>query len=550
MGLDKSGLNNILFEEFDNISSERHIYMCNIATGVSRWSKGIVEYFGLPGEYMYDAGNIWAEHIHIEDRQKYIDEIDDVFAGRKEVHDMTYRARNKEGNYVLCSCHGRIMTDELGRTFFVGTINNYGILGNVDAITSLYNIYEFSNRMKMYRLQDKMKAVLEIGINNFSRINEVYGYDFGNKVLSNFATQIREAVKDKGGEVFRMDGVRFATCIDYEIRDKVREIYDAFRDIAHHKIIIDGTRVSLTISGGVAYYTQMYDERTIGNSLEYALHQSKYNKQGQLVIFEDSKYNDNINLSKSLEAIRDCAINGFEGFYMCYQPIVSSENHKVIGAEALLRWRKDPIGEVPPGVFIPWLENDPCFFDLSNWILKTSIMETKQLLEEYPDFVLNINLAYPQLSNPEFINCLSAILKETGYNPNNLCLELTERCRYLESNELRAVVDKMKSMGIKVALDDFGTGFSSLNILGVIPIDTLKIDRQFINNIQETQANQAIVQAVSECAKMLDIHVCTEGIETEEMIDFLKRYYVYSYQGYYFSRPIPIDDFVTKYSKK
>ena len=105
----------------------------------------------------------------------------------------------------------------------------------------------------------------------------------------------------------------------------------------------------------------------------------------------------------------------------------------------------------------------------------------------------------------------------------------------------------MKAMGIKVALDDFGTGFSSLNILCTIPIDTLKIDRQFIFDIQKSLPNQAVVQAVSECARTLNIQVCTEGIENEEMIRFLKRYPVYSYQGYFFSKPIPMEDFWAKY---
>ncbi|MGN0167824.1 MAG: EAL domain-containing protein [Acetatifactor sp.] len=546
MKLDKSGLDNILFEAFDDIGDRRHIYLCNMQTNMSRWSTGAVEYFGLPGEYMENAGEIWAQHVHPEDRQAYVNDIQEIFSGKKSVHHIDYRARNKAGEYVLCTCHGKVLQDKNGIPLFAGTIENHGIFDRVDATTNLYNIYEFSSHMKAYRTEGKRVGILEIGINNFSGVNEVYGYTFGNRVLREFAGQMLDEVRGKG-KVFRMDGVRFACCLENATEESIRQVYNTLREIAHHKIIVDGTRVSVTISGGASFYTDIYDEYSIRNSVEYALHRSKHGKHGQLVIYEDRKYQDNYKILECMETIRDCAINGFDGFYLCYQPIVSSQSEKLIGAEALLRWRKEPIGEVSPGTFIPWLENDPCFFELGNWILKTAMTEAKPVIDKYPDFTLNINLAYPQLTNIEFIPHLKEILTETGFAPQNLCLEMTERCRQLETEELQAVVADMKAMGIRVALDDFGTGFSSLNLLCTIPIDTLKIDRQFIMDIQEKPTNQAVVQAVSECAKNLNIKVCTEGIENKEMIAFLKRYPVDSYQGFYYSRPIPMKDFLFKY---
>ena len=546
--IDKTGLDNILFEEFDDILSKKHIFLCNMLTGVSRWSKGAVEYFGLPGEYMEKAGLIWSEYIHPDDREVYLKEVDDVFTGRKTEHKIDYRAKNANGEYIICSCHGRVVKDtHTGIKFFLGTIENHVIIDRVDATTNLYNIYEFSNKMEYYKKNKIDISVLEIGINNFSNINDVYGYLFGNRVLREFASLIYSVVREAGGMIFRMNGVRFACCFTGNADEIIKELYDTLRKIAHHRIIIDGTRISVTISGGVSYFEQIHDENTVLNSVEYALYQSKHKKHGQLVIYEDKNYRDNYKTLECLETIKDSVMNGFEGVYLCYQPIISSDDERLIGAEALLRWHKEPIGEVPPGVFVPWLENDPCFFELGNWILRTAMLEAKSILVQYPDFVLNINLAYPQLSNSEFMTCLKEIIDETGFPPQNLCLELTERCRQLGTKELQVVVERLKSMGIKVALDDFGTGFSSLNLLCTIPIDTLKIDRLFILDIQESRANQAVVEAISECARKLNIHICTEGVENREMIVFLKRYPVYSYQGYYYSKPIPINNFKNKY---
>ena len=249
-----------------------------------------------------------------------------------------------------------------------------------------------------------------------------------------------------------------------------------------------------------------------------------------------------------MENIRNCIIDDFKGFYLCFQPIISAESETLIGAEALLRWRMEPFGEVPPGVFIPWLENDPSFFELGNWILKTALTEAKCLLEKYPDFVLNVNVAYPQMARHNFRDCVREILEKTGYPAENLCLELTERCRHLDVGYLRREIDYLKSLGIRFAMDDFGTGFSSLDLLAAIPVDTLKIDRGFIRDIETNKNNQHIVKAVTGCAQDMGVHVCLEGLEDRKMINFTKQYHVYSYQGYYFSRPIVMEEFRKRYN--
>lgn len=547
MEFDKSGLNNILFEEFKDSSSKKHIFICNMATSISRWSIGAVEYFGLPGEYMKDAGLVWSEHIHPDDRMRYLQDIQEVFAGKKEVHRLDYRAKNSKGDYVLCTCKGKVVLDEeKGDRLFIGTIENHGIRDNVDATTNLYNIYEFSNKMKSLKEQGKTVTILEIGINNFSEINEVYGYAYGNRVLSVFGEQLCDRMKDRGS-IFRMDGVRFACFFESVEKAELEAIYENLKQMAGYEIIVDGNKIAISISGGVVFRSRMYDEGSIQTSADYALSQSKHEYHGQLVFVEDKKISENFKTIECMSTIRSCILNKFDGFYLCYQPIMDAKEEQMIGAEALLRWKKEPFGEVPPGVFLPWLENDPCFFELGNWILRTALTETKTVLSQYPDFILNINLAYPQLSNMKFCDSLREIIRETGFPPENICLELTERCRQLGRDELLLVVQFMKALGIKIALDDFGTGTSSLNLLGFLPVDTLKIDREFIWNIKENRANQEIVKSVSECARKLDVKVCVEGLENREMIDFIKQYPVNSFQGFHFSRPIPLNQFCGKY---
>ncbi len=173
--------------------------------------------------------------------------------------------------------------------------------------------------------------------------------------------------------------------------------------------------------------------------------------------------------------------------------------------------------------------------------------ETKAVLDKYPDFILNVNIAYPQLARIQFRQSMTAILDITGFPADHLCIELTERCRQLQMRYLQQEIGYLKSLGIKLAIDDFGTGFSSLNLLKDLPVDTLKIDRGFVCDIQNNIANQEIVKAIAGCASSLNVHVCMEGLEDRDMIEYMKQYNPDSYQGFYYSRPIPMEEFKKKY---
>ena len=542
--VNRTELESRLFDGFAMASRRRYVYLCNMETGVSRWSRNAVEDFGLPGEYMEDAGMVWAQHIHPEDRDAYLKDIEAVFSGKKNHHDMDYRACNKDGEYVICTCRGNVLRGQGEEPdLFIGSIENHGIMDNVDAITNLYNIYEFGEYISKLDRSKQSLTILMVSINNFSEINDTYGYAFGNKVLREFGYRIRSVIK-KEDTLFRMDGVRFACCLLGCDEAEVKEIYQSIQEQGRHFLYVDGIQIAVTVSGGAVDYNYEYGEFSVQTSARYALEQSKRKYHGELVFFEKDLLRDNRKNLEIMNAIRNSIANNCEGFYLCYQPIVDSEEEKVIGAEALLRWKNDSFGEIPPGIFLPWLENDPSFWELGIWILKRALKETQPIIEKDPKFIINVNLAYPQLANTEFTGMVRNVLEETGFPAKNLCLELTERCRHLEADYLLKVILFLKRQGIKVAIDDFGTGFASLDLLAKIPVDTLKIDRGFIFNIQKNFASQAIVKAVTECAREMKIKVCMEGLEERDMIDFVKKYPVHSYQGYYFSKPIIMERFM------
>lgn len=547
MKLDISELDSQIFSAIADTSERRYVFMCNMRTNVSRWSKSAVEYFGLPGEYMYDAGSIWEEHVHPDDRTIYKEQIDDVFCGKSEGHYFEYRAKNKVGEYVTCTCIGKVLKGQDGKPdIFAGTIENHGIMDNVDATTNLYNIYEFGNKVHFGSTSGKNISVLMLGINHFSDINDIYGYDMGNVVLKTLAESFLDAVHHKGS-VFRMDGARFAFYFEEKDKEWVTQFYEELKRSVRKQQMLEGKPITITFSAGAVMLGENTDVHSIMTGLSYALSLSKHDKHGELVFFDtDTMGNGKRNL-ELLETLRHCVLHDCKGFYLNYQPIIGVENENIIGMEALLRWRDEQFGEVPPGVFIPWLENDACFYDLGNWILERACTEAKPIVEKCPEFIVNVNVAYPQMERIGFLEALSKILHKVGFPAKNLCIELTERCRTLEQGYLTKQIKEIKEMGIKVALDDFGTGFSSLNVLSYLPVDTLKIDRGFVAGIEEKVANQVIVRSVAQCANELGVKVCVEGIEDRALADFLKPYGPGSYQGYYFSRPISIDTLIEKY---
>ncbi|MCR5623808.1 MAG: EAL domain-containing protein [Lachnospiraceae bacterium] len=535
---------NSVCDAINTTSDNHYVFISNIETDVSRWSKNAVDYFGLPSETMIAAGDIWAEHIHPEDRESYKKSIEDIFSGNADSHIMDYRAKNKEGVYVTCSCDGRVIKDDDGKdAFFIGTISNHGIQTNYDPTTGLPNQYKFFKELKK-RIEEKNPFTLVLfSIRDFSEINTLYGYSFGNQVLKSVADKLTE-MNLKLSNSFRLDGLRFGILVDGISIQKLNEQHDKFAEILRTDIVISGVTIPLRAASGALLVDNFEtDELMLYSNSRYALDLSKQKRHGELVVIHNSSEDKSKNTLKLMKAIKTSITHDCEGFFLTYQPIVDAETEKLTGMEALLRWKHDDFGVVPPNSFLPWLELDDAFVEVGNWIFRESFSQTRDLVITHPELILNVNIAYTQLERSDFRSSFVNILQETGFPPENLCIELTERCRLLDMDFLRNEIIFLKSLGIKVALDDFGTGFSSLSLLKVLPVDIIKIDRAFIMDIEKNTIDQQIIDAITNCAKNIKLNVCVEGIETTEMRDFLKHYYTTSFQGYYYSRPVKLSDF-------
>ena len=537
-----------LFEAFSILANGAYTYVTDMRTDWTRWSKEAVRYFGLPDEYMQGVAYAWMDRIHPDDRAAYKESVDAIMKGETNEHNIQYRILTKDNRYIVVTCRGVLLRDEHGQPdYFGGMVKNNDSLSYFDDVSNMRSLYGFLEDLQPTSWHGESLQIMILGINDFSRLNEIYGYTFGNRVLQEFSKMIK--VEAHGmGEWYRMDGTNFAIVCSKASAEDLKSLYRRIQYNALHDFNVDGTRVVLSFVAG-AINLEKFDVsvETVYSCLRFAYYESKNNHLGELYILKNDVNDDKRFAIERINVIRNSIVDNCEGFYLCYQPIVDAGTEKIIGAEALIRWKNEEYGVVPPVEFVDILEQDNLFPELGKWILKTAIKDAKKFLESYPGFVINVNLSYTQLEKADFVESVLAILEEEKFPPQNLCLEVTERCRLLDMALLKDIFTRLRNKGIKVALDDFGTGFSSIGVLRELPVTTVKIDRSFVMNIEKDSSDQNTVRFISELADSFSSSVTAEGIETPEMREFLLRFKVKSLQGFYYSKPLPVDEFMNKY---
>ena len=538
-----------MIEAIADLSARRYIILCNVRTRQCWWSESAARFFNHDDFYFTAEQTKTLATIHPDDFGNFLGFISTIIRGKGTDAVIEFRAKpNNASEYNFFSMKGRVISSKDGKPHFaLLMLHNYGIREEIDEITGLHNEISFSRRIAE-KIDDNIgNVILKVAIEKFSHINVMYGAEYANKLIREVAENIARLTGDDG-TVYRLSGVKFGICLRPMSRTDLKSFYRKLVDLLADKIFVEGKKVPLKISAGAIILDNfMKDAVAVRSRITYALNHSKQYHHGDLVIFNDEVCGgiaDNLDL---ISTIHQCALNGCEGFYMCYQPIVNPKDGRIKGMEALVRWRRDPYGNIPPGTFIEWLEEDPCIFELGNWILRRSLEDAKEIASEDPEFFINVNISAAQIERHEFRESVTQILEESGLNPKQLCMELTERCRELDTKFLREEINFFKSKGIKLAMDDFGTGNASLSVALNLPIDELKIDMSFVKDIKNKPVNQAMVKSIVEFANTTNLETCIEGVEDDSVKEYLGQFDATWHQGYFYSRPVPIQEFKELY---
>ena len=340
-----------VFDAFSMLSGGNFVSLMHVEGGFTRYTPAAVDLFRLPGEYVSNGAMNWADYLHPEDRKRYLDVMGPLLTSGARTYDITYRVRIKTGEYNSFRAIGAVLRNEEGEPSLIGGVMiNQGVTANTDPITMLRNKHGFFEDLDAINRDEQNSVILLAGISGLSKINKTYGYTYGNRVLQETAFLIQETIGSRG-YVYRMDDATFAVLgVDIPKRE-LAAVYDAIRTKTQRGIRIDGIRMILTANGGLISLddtNSRMDPGTVYSCLNYAYRESKQRRNGELVDFNGSM---DYTVKASLEmvnTIRDRIVEGCQGFYIDYQPVVSADAEKPVGMEALIRWRGEPYGEVEP----------------------------------------------------------------------------------------------------------------------------------------------------------------------------------------------------------
>ena len=455
-----------IIDSIDMLSDNSYTWITSLADNKSWCTEKTRDLFRLTDQVISDFEHLLLEYVYPDDVQEYLEEIENRLNGIHLDWGLCIRMRINDDQYAMFSFHAGILYDEKDMPeYMVMVIRNENVFRQFDALTDLYSEARYVEDLKNMIAQENPFAILQIHVKGFSTFNLVYGRDFSNELLQAIALRFIYMM-DLDKAVYHLDGECFVFILKKAGRKELLNFEKQVRDTLDAGIMADGKLHPLKMAAGAILLENYHgDLSSICGQVTYALNHSLQKHQDQLVIF-----NDEVQTSKGadltlMKVIHQSVHNNCDGFYLLYQPIVNSTTGDIVGAEALVRWSHVSYGTIPPGMFIDWLETDPSMYHLGNFVLRTALIETKELLERKPDFFVNVNISIRQLERPEFHQKVLDILDETDFPADHLCMELTERCKDFPMDFLDQEVRFFQSCGIRVAMDDFGTGSASSNLV-------------------------------------------------------------------------------------
>lgn len=413
-----------------------------------------------------------------------------------------------------------------------------------DDLTGLPNLRKLSNRLealikKSYRLDGLTVVVLNF--NRFKTINESLGRDAGDRILQMASRRIIDEVKDRE-EVYSMGGDEFAVILmNGGSPDLIVQRITSFINLFKEPLHFDTGDYHLSLSAGFAIYPE---DGTGADHLVQNADTAVHDKKGHQSNIQ--RYTPSMQLKAQERLIMETELRrGLEReeFFLEYQPLVWLETDQVVGMEALVRWNHPERGIVYPGEFITIAEDSGLIVPLGEWVLRHACKQNKQWQKAgYKPICVSINISLGQFTQPNLSERIGSILNEIQLDPKYVELEITESMT-LDKEAALDQLHRLKELGVRIGIDDFGTGYSSLHYLKNLPIDRLKIDRAFVNEILQDNNNAAIVSTIATMAHHLKLKVTAEGVETADQLSFLRNQQCHEGQGYYFSRPIGAWDF-------
>lgn len=536
--MEKSQIFQEMISRISKLSQDSYLMVTDMQHNLTFVPESTAEFLGIPSGWCEDGYKIVLEKsVHPYDCPEYTEEMKKRLRGINLENDL-YIRMGKDKKYVMT----QIITDmilEQGRNrYFIVLLRNQNVIPEIDPLTDLYGQVKFEKDIVDYIQQGRKVAVLEIEIDHMNDINILYGTNYSDRIQKVLAYRFIYMM-DADKAVYRMGNSNYAFILRDASREDAAAFLEKIRARLEESVVLENNHFDLKIyASGIILDHYEGEISTVQSKLEYVLGKMRTRRDHKLMFFNDLvQINGDVDLDL-MKVIHQSVLNQCDGFYVEYQPVVHAQTGEIVGAEALVRWKKEPYGIVPPGMFIDWLESNPCMYDLGNFVLKQALTDAVGFRKSNPDFFINVNMSAKQLERKTFCGVVMALLKETGFPAGQLCLELTERCRSMPVSVMEEKLLYLKQHGVRLAMDDYGTGSASSSVLLQTPMDEIKIDMSFIRGITDNQTKQALVRSMVDFANKADLKSCLEGVEDEKLQNYLRSFGATWFQGYYYSRPV------------
>lgn len=517
-------------------------------------SESVFNLFGIPKQQGISL-DLFLSNVLPKDFPIIQQAINEANRGQSHLQ-VSFRALKHNGNLTHIECLGEVSFDrdhkiskitgsaqDISRLHKAETLIQYQT--QHDSLTELPNRSSFTSTVSDYLTHydsHRLSAIIIFDIDRFKQINENLGQEQGDALLISLAQRLNRVTRE-GDFVARLGSDEFAVLIqNAEHLDELNLLLNRFTQDLNAPFIINNQELFISYSMGVSVYPDDADGlETLLNNANIARTSAK-SRGGNQFVFYSPSLNDNAQDMLALENDLRKALQNNE-IEVFYQPQVDAQTLKPIGSEALVRWRHPERGIISPGIFIPIAESTGMIIEIGQYVLETAVKDTQSWhATGFSELRIGINLSSRQFSQANLIELVQHVISNTVLSPKYIDLEITESLAMSNAESNITILNGLKAIGVSLSIDDFGTGYSSLAYLHSFPIDTIKIDRSFVMNLDTTEG-QAIAKTILAMAESLKLEVVAEGIEIEEQQEFLQSQNCTILQGFKYGKPMPKNEF-------
>lgn len=535
--------------------STDYIYHLDLINNECTFSPKALEVLPLETPTFGNAMDRILSFIVPEDRSVFLESFTPFLVGKSFYHTAEYRVNTKQGEVMWISCHGKGAYDDQGKPMMIAgslmditenkkTEERIHRMIYTDMLTGLKNRNCYEEEMMEYMDKpDAQGSTVCIDIRNFKLFNEIFGHNFGNKILQDFSQMLQMYLSNSCG-IYRLEGDEFLIHLSESDKDEVLSKLTPLQIALTKARTIDGHSIYIDVTIGIAVYPEhgATPDELLKNADTVLYKMSKYSNE-KVMFFMNERGKDMLKQYALENELRMDIENQFAHFRMVYQPIVqlSKAGNYWCSAEALLRYANPALPDVTQKELIETLEVSDLIIPIGRWVLEQSIEECSRWHKTGARVGVHVNFSAQQVSDAGLKDFIIDTLKKYNLPPRYLICELTETSMINNFNTAITFCRELMEYGIGVALDDFGTGYSSFNYLRSLPISQIKIDKAYVDGLKDNGYNQIIISCIHDLSKNMDIELCVEGIETKETLDILSDMGINLIQGFYFERPLEAD---------